>query len=56
MAFDVNQPSWGFTPLLHRKVQELGTACTLFGELVVPIRFQDKNNSIGIGVHVGVGF
>lgn len=56
MAFDVNQSSWGFTPLLNHKLQTLGTACTLFGELVVPVRFQNNNNSIGIGVHVGVGF
>lgn len=55
MAFDVNQSSWGFTPLLHRKLSDMGMS-NLFGELVVPIRFQDKNNSIGIGIHVGVGF
>ncbi len=55
MAFDVNQPSWGFTPLLHRKFAELG-ASPVFGELVVPLRFQDGNNSIGLGVHIGIGF
>jgi hypothetical protein len=26
------------------------------GELVVPIRFQANNNSVGIAVHIGVGF
>jgi hypothetical protein len=55
LAFDVNQPSWGFTPLLHRKFTELG-ASSVFGELVVPIRFQDGSNSIGLGVHLGIGF
>jgi hypothetical protein len=55
LAFDANQASWGFTPLLNRKLRKVGTT-TLFGELVVPLRFQDQNNSIGIGVHVGLGF
>jgi len=55
MAFDVNQPSWGFTPLLHRKFAEFG-ASSVFGEFVIPIRFQDGNNSIGLGVHIGIGF
>ena len=55
MAFDVNQASWGFTPLLHRQLHSMGTSA-LFGELVVPVRFQDHNNAVGIGVHVGVGF
>ena len=55
MAFDVNQPSWGFTPLLHHAFTEIGTY-PLFGEVVVPLRFQDDNNSIGIGVHLGIGF
>jgi hypothetical protein len=55
MAFDVNQPSWGFTPLLHRKLAALGTS-PVFGELVIPIRFQSRNNSIGFGVHIGIGF
>jgi hypothetical protein len=56
MAFDVNQASWGFTPLLHRKLLDLNPSCNLFGELVLPIRFQDNNNSIGLGIHVGIGF
>ena len=55
MAFDVSQPSWGFTPLLHKNFATLGTS-PVFGELVVPIRFQNGNNSIGLGVHIGIGF
>jgi hypothetical protein len=54
-AFDVNQASWGFTPLINRKIGDVGKA-SLFGELVLPLRFQNNNNSIGLGVHVGVGF
>jgi hypothetical protein len=54
MAFDVNQPSWGFTPLPHKKFTTLGTS-PVFGELVVPIRFQNGNNSVGLGVHIGIG-
>jgi hypothetical protein len=55
LAFDVNQSSWGFTPLLHKKFGTLGSS-PLFGELVLPIRFQNGNNSIGLGIHIGFGF
>ena len=55
MAFDVNQSSWGFTPLLHKGFATVGSS-PVFGELVVPIRFQDGSNSIGFGVHIGFGF
>ena len=61
MAFDVNEPSWGFTPLLNRGFPIRGRACTPFIEGVVPIRFQQDSSgvnrtSIGLAVHVGVGF
>ena len=61
MAFDVNQPSWGFTPLLNHGLMTVGKDATLFGELVVPIRFQSPGpgrttTSIGLGVHFGVAF
>lgn len=39
MAFDVGRPSWGFTPLVNRSFA-LTNSTSLFGELVVPIRFQ----------------
>ena len=60
MAFDVNRPSWGFTPLINRSFPLSGST-SVFGELVVPIRFQtnavgSEFTSIGVGIHVGVGF
>jgi hypothetical protein len=60
MAFDVNGASWGFTPLLNRALV-VNKSSVLFAELVAPIRFQQdvhKENftSVGLGVHVGVGF
>lgn len=55
MAFDVNKASWGFTPLLHHSLVAMGTS-TLFGEAVVPVRFHEDDTSIGLGVHVGIGF
>lgn len=60
MAFDVNRPSWGFTPLLNRSFPLVGDTTT-FVELVVPVRFQidpagSRFTSIGVGVHAGVGF
>jgi len=60
LAFDVNKASWGFTPILNHGLLNVGRGATLFGELVLPIRFQDDGNgtftSIGVGVHIGVGF
>jgi hypothetical protein len=61
MAFDVNQPSWGFTPLINRGFPVKGRAYAPFIEGVVPIRFQqqvsgENRTSVGFAVHVGVGF
>ena len=61
MAFDVNKASWGFTPLLNRTLFQHTDGTSVFGELVVPIRFQEDPSgssftSIGLGVHVGLGF
>jgi hypothetical protein len=61
MAFDVNQPSWGFTPLINRAFPIRGTGCAFFVEGVVPIRFQQapsggNRTAIGLAVHTGVGF
>ncbi len=61
MAFDVGAPSWGFTPILNHGLLKVGTGGTLFGELVLPIRFQSAGpnstfTSVGVGVHLGVGF
>jgi len=59
-AFDVNRPSWGFTPIVNHGLLKVLNGETLFGELVVPIRFQDAGagvfTSIGVGVHIGIGF
>jgi len=59
MAFDIGGASWGFTPLLN-----LGLTAgeqPYFVEFVFPIRFQDDDfgettNSIGFGIHLGLGF
>jgi hypothetical protein len=61
MAFDVNAPSWGFTPILNHGLTTVGKDATLFGELVLPIRFQsrgpgDTTTTIGLGIHLGIGF
>jgi hypothetical protein len=61
MAFDVNQPSWGFTPLLNHAFPVRGHAYAYFIEGVVPIRFQQdpsggNRTSVGFAAHVGVGF
>jgi hypothetical protein len=61
MAFDVNNASWGFTPLVNRGFAVPGHSYKLFVEGVVPIRFQqtsagDNHTSIGFAVHTGIGF
>jgi hypothetical protein len=59
MAFDVRDASWGFTPLLNRGFGRGDHS--YFVEVVLPVRFQedtlgDSQTSVGVGVHVGVGF
>jgi hypothetical protein len=59
MAFDINGASWGFTPLVNKGFPRGDV--TYFIELVVPIRFQDDivgstHTSVGLGVHLGIGF
>jgi hypothetical protein len=61
MAFDVNKASWGFTPLVNKAFPVPGHAYSLFIEGVLPIRFQadpagGNRTSVGLGVHLGVGF
>jgi hypothetical protein len=60
LAFDVNKPSWGFTPILNHGLLKVGGNSTLFGELVFPVRFQEDSRgrftSVGFGIHVGIGF
>ena len=61
MAFDVNEPSWGFTPLLNHAFPVHGHAYVYFIEGVVPIRFQQdpsggNRTTVGFAAHVGVGF
>jgi hypothetical protein len=60
MAFDVEAASWGFTPLLNKGFPIKGKPYSLFVEGVVPIRFQsdgvETHTSIGLGVHIGMGF
>jgi hypothetical protein len=59
MAFDINSASWGFTPLVNKGFPHGDV--TYFVEFVVPIRFQDDtvgntHTSVGLGVHLGIGF
>ena len=58
-AFDVSGNAWGFTPLVNKAFPTGNHA--LFIEGVVPIRFSEdatgeSQSSIGLGIHVGVGF
>jgi hypothetical protein len=58
-AFDVEGEAWGFTPLVNRTLYVAETH-SVFGEVVVPVRFHDAPNgsrsSVGLGVHIGIGF
>jgi len=60
IAFDVNQASWGFTPLVNKALAHAHN-CTWFVEGVLPVRFQSDPNggtrtAVGFAVHTGVGF
>jgi hypothetical protein len=57
VAFDVEGKAWGFTPLVNRTLYTARTH-SLFGEVVLPVRFVDHVDgpSVGLGVHVGIGF
>jgi hypothetical protein len=61
-AFDVNQPSWGFTPLIAKAfpINESGKN-KVFIEFDLPVRFQKPtpgNNvtAVTFAVHVGTAF
>ena len=61
MAFDVNGASRGFTPILNHDLVAWDDSATLFGELVVPFRFQnprpgDLATAIGVALHAGLKF
>jgi hypothetical protein len=59
VAFDLEGDAWGFTPLMNRTLYVARTH-SLFGEVVVPIRFVDHDGghrtSVGLGAHIGIGF
>jgi hypothetical protein len=56
MAFDVRQDSWGFTPLLARKLWDINESAFMFLELDVPIRIQEDNTATTLALHLGIGF
>lgn len=62
LAFDINQSSWGFTPLVNRSYA-LSSGTAFFWEFVLPIRIQsdpkkprENTGSVTFGIHLGVGF
>ncbi|MDP9122555.1 MAG: hypothetical protein M3O15_14500 [Acidobacteriota bacterium] len=59
-AFDVNQQSWGFTPLFNIGFPQ-ANGTTLFGELDLPVRFQkttagSNQTALTAAVHLGWAF
>ena len=56
MGFDINQHSWGPTPLINRKICDLGDKMHLFIELPVPIRIHENSTTVTAALHLGVGF
>ena len=63
-AFDVNQPSTGFTPLLHKNFpirNQHGLLKAYFVEADLPVRFkrpvnQPATNAVSFALHFGVAF
>jgi hypothetical protein len=61
VAFDVNQASWGFTPLLAKGFKLANGQDTLFAEVDLPIRFQegrrgDNQTAVTLAAHFGWAF
>jgi hypothetical protein len=63
VAFVVNQPTWGFTPLVHYSIPIKHSSLfkTYFVEAVLPVRFNrpvgaPATNAVTFGMHVGVSF
>ena len=64
LAFDVNDPSWGFTPLVNHSwpiKSEHGFFKTYFIEGDLPVRFNrpvngPKTNAVTFAMHFGLGF
>ncbi|MFQ5652071.1 MAG: hypothetical protein ACE5IY_19245 [bacterium] len=59
-AFEINQRSFGFTPLLNKSFP-LDSDYSGFVEVVFPIRFVedvtgDNTTALTVGVHFGIGF
>ena len=59
-AFDVNQASWGFTPLIAKGFPQ-GNDTALFAELDLPVRFQEdaagkSDTAVTLAVHLGWAF
>jgi hypothetical protein len=63
-AFDVNSPSWGFTPLVNHSWpihSQNGFFKVYFVEAVLPVRFSrpvggPMTNPVTFGLHFGLGF
>ena len=56
MGFDIQQHSWGPTPLINRKICDLTDSMHLFIELPVPIRIHENSTTVTAALHLGVGF
>jgi hypothetical protein len=63
VAFVVNQPTWGFTPLVHYSIPIKHSSLfkTYFVEADLPVRFNrpvgaPATNAVTFGMHVGVSF
>ena len=57
MGFDIQQSSWGFTPLINRRLYDLTESSHLFIELPVPIRIEEDNSvNVTVALHLGIGF
>jgi hypothetical protein len=57
MGFDIQQNSWGPTPLINRKICDLTENTHLFVELPVPIRIKSDNSAtVTAALHFGIGF
>lgn len=56
MAFDIDQGSWGFTPLINRKLFDVTESSHMFVEVPLPIRIKEDSVAVTAAMHVGLAF
>ena len=56
-SFTVDNDTWGFTPLVNRRLFELAEGVSVFAELDLPIVVPESDDvAVSVATHFGIGF